>query len=190
MVTITTGDWCVAVFKCKSSAAEFVLVEFYNFVKDLEGVGDLHFIIRDRVEDEVVFSFRVLIDPKYKKIIESKIAYKLRAAVSEDKFAINPRAEHPLAKYVAWSSNDRIAKYGAEKFQVFSGLLSQLSRIVIDMAEKKYFDTSERVELAHVMSWMLGCTEYGLLSKKHMEIGYFDRITDRPHVYLREAFNK
>jgi hypothetical protein len=58
------------------------------------------------------------------------------------------------------------------------------------MAEKKYFDTSERVELAHVMSWMLGCTEYGLLSKKRMEIGYYDRIADRPHVYLRESFNK
>jgi len=187
---MTSDDWCVTVFKCKSNVAETYLVEFYNFLKDLDGVKDLHFIIRDRVDDEVVFSFRVLTDPKYKEVIESKLAYKLRALASENRFAINPSGENPLAKYVAWSSNDRIAKYGVEKFAVFCGFLSQLSKMVIDMAEKKYFDSNERVEIAHVMSWMLGCTKYGLLSKKHMEIGYYDRITDKSHVYLKESFIK
>lgn len=187
---MTSKEWCVTVFKCNSDKVEDLLVDFYHFVKDLEGVKDLHFIIRDRVDNEVVFSFRVFLDPKYEKVIESKIAYKLRNSISEDKFAINPSADNPLAKYSAWSSDERISKHGSEKFVVFCAFLSQLSRIVVDMVEKKYFDSNERVEIAHVMSWMLGCTEYGLLSTKHMEIGYYDRITDKNHTYLREAFAK
>jgi hypothetical protein len=58
------------------------------------------------------------------------------------------------------------------------------------MARRKYFDSQERVEIAHVMSWMLGCTEYGSLSEKHMEVGYYDRVTDRYHAYLKEDFRK
>ena len=187
---MTNDDWCIAVFKCKSDIVENTLVDLYLFVKDLEGVKDLHFIIRDRLDDEIVFSFRVFIDPKYKKAIESTIAYKLKNFISEDKFSINPHDNDPLAKFVAWSPAKRIAECGPEKFDIFCNFLSRLSRIVVDMAENKYFGSQERVEMAHVMSWMLGCTEYGLLSTKHMEIGYYDRITDKNHAYLREAFAK
>jgi hypothetical protein len=66
-------DWCVAVFRCKPADVRRVLVSFYGFVKDLEGVRSLHFIIRDRQEDDVVFSFRVLVDSKDKQIVKSKI---------------------------------------------------------------------------------------------------------------------
>lgn len=187
---MTNDDWCIAVFKCKSDVVENVLVDLYHFVKDLEGVKDLHFIIRDRLDYEVVFSFRVFIDPKYKKAIESKIAYKLKTFILEDEFSINPHDNDPLAKFVVWSPTERIAKCGPEKFDLFCNFLSQLSKIVIYMAENKYFDSPERVEIAHVMSWMLGCTEYGLLSTKHMEIGYYDRITNKSHIYLRETFAK
>ena len=186
---MTNDDWCIAVFKCKSDIVENILVDLYHFVKDLEGVKDLHFIIRDRLDDEVVFSFRVFIDSKYKKAIESKIAYKLNNLISEDKFSINPTDDDPFAKYVAWSPTER-AKHDSEKFDLFCNFLSRLSKIVVDMAENKYFDSPERVEIAHVMSWMLGCTEYGLLSTKHMEIGYYDRISDKNHIYLTEAFAK
>jgi hypothetical protein len=187
---MSDDDWCIAVFKCKSDAVENTLVDFYDFVKDLQGVKDLHFIIRDRLDGDVVFSFRVCLDPKYKRVIESKIAYELNNLVSKDSFSINPSDNDPLAKYLAWSSKDRIAKYSPEKFALFCSFLSQLSKIVVDMAKNKYFGSPERVEIAHVMSWMLGCTEYGLLSKTHMEIGYYDRITDRSHAYLKESFIK
>jgi hypothetical protein len=40
---------------------------------------------------------------------------------------------------------------------------------------------SERIEIARLMPCMLGCTEYGSLSAKQMEIGYYDRIEDTYH---------
>ena len=57
---MTSDDWCVPVFKCKPDKLEDLLIDFYSFVKDLQGVKNLHFLIRDRVENEIVFSFRVL----------------------------------------------------------------------------------------------------------------------------------
>ena len=56
-------EWCVAVFKCNLGSVKKVLVEVYRFVDDLKGVRSLHFLVRDRVEDEVVFSFRVMVEP-------------------------------------------------------------------------------------------------------------------------------
>jgi hypothetical protein len=38
------------------------------------------------------------------------------------------------------------------------------------MIEKDYCTSNERVELAHVISWMLGCAEYGVLSTKAMKL--------------------
>jgi hypothetical protein len=37
---------------------------------------------------------------------------------------------------------------------------------------------------------MLGCTEYGMLSPAHMEVGYYDRIEDNYCQYLQEDFPK
>ena len=150
----------MAVFKCKSGKAASCLVDFYGFMKDLDGVKDLHFLIRDRVDDEVVFSFRVLVEPVDREVIASKIAYKLRRFIPKNRFAIDPSKRSSFAKYVAWSPEKRIAEFGKRKFVRFCKLLSQMSKIVVEMAEKKYFDSAQRVEMAHVMSWMLGCTEY------------------------------
>jgi len=183
-------DWTVTVFKCKAENVESVLVDFYSFAKDLEGVRDLHFLIRDRLDDDVVFSFRFLVETKDKEVIKSKIAYRLRSYKPKIRFAIDPSKRSPLGKYVAWSSEKRIEKDGQRKFARFCKFLSQMSRLVVEMARKKYFDSAERVEIAHVMSWMLGCTEYGLLSAKHMEVGYYDRIKDKSHPYLRKSFDK
>ncbi len=58
------------------------------------------------------------------------------------------------------------------------------------LAEKDYFRPEERVELAHVFSWMLGCTEYGQLSSQSWEIGYYDRIGDENHACLKPEFKK
>jgi len=185
-----SSGWCVAVFKLKPDRIKDVLVAFYGFVKDLESVRDWHFLIRDRVDDEVVFSFRVSIDSKDKQVIKSKIAYKLGTLLSEDKYAVDPVADHPLEKYVDWSPEKRIAELGQKKFAQFCDLLSEMSRLVIRMIKRRYFDSNERVEIAHVMSWMLGCTEYGLLSTTHWEIGYYDRIEDKNCPYLKERFPK
>jgi hypothetical protein len=56
------------------------------------------------------------------------------------------------------------------------------------MAEKDYFHSKERVEMAHIVTWMLGCTEYGILSVGSWEIGYHDRIDDKNHAYLKHIF--
>jgi hypothetical protein len=181
-------DWCVAVFRCKPADVRRVLVSFYGFVKDLEGVRSLHFIIRDRLEDDVVFSFRVLADSKDKQIVKSKINYKLGTLMASGRFAVDPDTKDPLEKYVAWSPDERIAKYGPKKFMDFCDLLSKLSRLVLQMARKRYFESSDRVEMAHVMSWMLGCTEYGILSTEQWEVGYYDRIDDRYCQYLKHDF--
>jgi hypothetical protein len=180
--------WCVAAFRCKPADVRRVLVSFYGFVKDLEGVRSLHFITRDRQEDDVVFSFRVLVDSKDKQIVKSKINYKLGTLMASGRFAVDPDTKDPLEKYVAWSPDERIAKYGPKKFMDFCDLLSKLSRLVLQMARKKYFESNDRVEIAHTMSSMLGCTEYGILSTEHWEVGYYDRIDDRYCQCLKRDF--
>ncbi|MDO8123519.1 MAG: hypothetical protein Q6364_03980, partial [Candidatus Hermodarchaeota archaeon] len=76
------------------------------------------------------------------------------------------------------------------RFTEFCSLLEKMSKLVIQMIRSGYFSSDERVELAHVMSWMLGCTEYGKLSTAHMEVGYYDRIEDKYHKYLQQEFLK
>jgi hypothetical protein len=44
--------------------------------------------------------------------------------------------------------------------------------------------------MAHVVSWMLGCTEYELWSKKHVEIGYYDRIKDKTYPYIKQSLGE
>lgn len=183
-----SNEWVVAVFKCPPSDVKKIIVEFYRFVDDLKGVRSLHFLIRDRIEDEVVFSFRVMVNPKYKEIIKNKCASKLGTLLTADKFAIDPTAASNLEKYVAWTPEKRIKDFGQNKFIQFIDGLKNMSAIVIGMIENDYFASIERVELAHVISWMLGCTEYGLLSTKGMEIGYYDRLCDKYCSYLRQNF--
>jgi len=180
--------WCVVVFKCEPKNVAKTLVEFYDFVKDLSGVKSHHFLIRDRVDDEVVFSYRLLVDSAQKHVVNSKIAYKLIEMMTEDKFAIDPSKESPFDKFVGWDYEERIAKSGVKKFSELCRNLGSLSKLVVQMAKRKYFDSSERAELAHVMSWMLGCAEYGLMSQQHWEIGYYDRIEDTKHLYLQQRF--
>jgi hypothetical protein len=182
------SDWCVAVFRCEPADVRQVLVSFYGFVKDLEGVKSLHFIIRDRLELDVVFSFRVLVDSKDNQIVKSKINYKLGTLMPRDLFAVDPDTKDPLEKYVAWSPNGEISKYGPKKFTQYCDFLSRMSRLILQMVRKKYFDSTERVELAHATAGMLGCTEYGILSTEHWEVGYYDRIDDRYCQYVRRRF--
>lgn len=181
-------DWCVAVFKCKWDRAKDVLVDFYIFVDGMFGVKDLHFLIRDHVGEEVVFSFRLLVEDGQMEVVKSKIRYSLGRLVSEGSFSINPRRGSPLCEYAAWHPDERIVKFGEEKFSLFCRFLSQFSRAVIEMAKNGYFNSEERIELAHVTSWMLGCTEYGLLSTEAMQVGYYDRIEDKYHTYLKQGF--
>ena len=183
-----SNEWCVAVFKCSPTSVKKVLVEVYRFADALKGVRSLHFLIRDRVEDEVVFSFRVMVEPKFKEIIKTKLAYKLGTLLSKDKYAIDPAAGNSLEQYVAWLPEKRIADFGQSKFNQFIDFLKNLSAIIVQLTEDDYFASNERVELAHVMSWMLGCTEYGLLSTSEMEIGYYDRLEDKYCSYLRQNF--
>ncbi len=66
------------------------LPDFCHFVRGLDCVKSLHFLIRDRINDEVVFSFRVMVDPKQKRLVKSKTTYKLGTLFSSDKFAVEP----------------------------------------------------------------------------------------------------
>jgi hypothetical protein len=180
-------DWSVAVFKCAPENVRSVLLEFYGFVVDLVGVDSVHFLIRDRVGDEIVVSFRVLIQKKRREVVESKMNYKLEILVP-DKFAVNFDSQNSLNKYVAWGTEKRISKSGLDKFPEFCSLLGKMSGLVIEMLKNDYFGSSERVEVAHVMSWMLGCTEYGKMSPTHWELGYYDRIENKYCPHLRQNF--
>ena len=185
-----SNQWLVAVFKCKPSEAVQNLIEFYKFVDELKGVQSLHFLIRDRIEDEVFFSFRVLVEPKLKEVIKSKLVFKLGTLLTTDNFAINPTGENSLAQYVAWSPEKRISDFGQDKFSQFIDVLKNICDIIVGLIEHDYFASSERIELAHVMSWMFGCTEYGLLSNSKMEVGYYDRLEDKYCSYMSEEFTK
>ena len=106
----------------------------------------------------------------------------------KDAFSVDPNSDDPLKKYAIWTIKDRIAKSGAYNFQKFYKALEAMSKVVIQMIENDYFKSSERVELAHAASWMLGCTEYGTLDTKQWELGYFDRIEGKYHCSLRKDF--
>ena len=184
---MASDEWCVAVFQCTPENVGSVLIDFYSFMKDLEGVKSLHFLIRDRVKNEIVVSFRVLVTEKTREIVRSKMNYKLGILVP-GKFAVDPDTQNPLNKYVAWGTEKRISKSGLDMFPEFCNLLSKMSGLVIEMLKNDYFDSSERAEIAHVMSWMLGCTEYGKMSPTHWELGYYNRIEDKCFPYLRQNF--
>jgi hypothetical protein len=93
------------------------------------------FWVRDRVEDEVVFSFRVMVEPKYKEMVKTNLSCKLGALLSVDKFAVDPAVGNSLEKYVAWLPNKRIADFGESKFNLFIDLLKNLSVTVVQMIE-------------------------------------------------------
>jgi hypothetical protein len=114
----------------------------------------------------------------------------LGTLLSEDKYAVDPAAGNSFERYVAWLPEKRIADFGQSKFNQFIDLLKNLSAIIVQLIESDYFALNERVEIAHIMSWMLGCTEYGLLSASGMEIGYYDRLDDKYCSYLRQDFPK
>jgi hypothetical protein len=183
-----SNQWVVAVFKCYPSNIKKTIVEFYNFVDDLNGVQSQHFLIRDRIEDEIVLSFRVMVNPKFKEVIKRECTNKLGILLTVDKYAIDPPSSNNFEKYVAWTPEKRIKDFGEKKFTQFIDILKTMSATVVEMIENDYFSSSERVELAHVMSWMLGCAEYGLLSTSGMEVGYFDRLCDKYCSYLRQNF--
>ena len=186
----SSNEWCVAVFKCSPDSVKKVLVEVYKFVDDLKGVRSLHFLVRDRAEGEIVFSFRIMVEPKFKEMVKTKLSYKLGTLLSKDKYDIDPSAGNSLEQYVAWVPEKRIMDFGQSKFNQFVDLLKNMSAIVVQMIENDYFASNERVELAHVVSYMLGCTEYGLLSTSAMEIGYYDCLEDKYCSYLKQDFPK
>ena len=183
-----SNDWLVAVFKCKSSEAAKNLVDFYRFIDSQKGVQSLHFSVDDRVEDEVVFTFRVLLEPKLKETLKTRSATKLGTLLSADKFAIDPTVNSNLKQYVSWFPEKKLAQLGVARFAVYVDLLKNMSVLVIDALEKNFFSSNERIDLAHVFTKMLGCTEYGLLRTSGIEVGYYDRIEDKYCSYLRQNF--
>jgi hypothetical protein len=131
-----------------------------------------------------------MVEPKFKEIVKTNLSCKLGTLLSEDKYAVDPAAGNSFERYVAWLPEKRIADFGQSKFNQFIDLLKNLSAIIVQLIESDYFALNERVEIAHIMSWMLGCTEYGLLSASGMEIGYYDRLDDKYCSYLRQDFPK
>ena len=185
---MTEKVWLVTVFKCKADTAKDVLLNFYDFIKDLADVENLHFIIRDRLDDDVVISFRVLCEDKNKNIVKSKICFKLNNLISKEDYAIDPSQDNPLFQYGAWPWEETIKERGIEKFETFCLFLQKMSEMIIELIKQDYFSSFERTEIAHVMSWMLGCTEYFKLTTKSASVGYYDRIEDKYRAYLHKNF--
>jgi hypothetical protein len=184
----TSNEWLVAVFKCKPAETEKTIVDFYRYIDNQKGVRSLHFLVTDRIEDEVVFSFRVMVEPKLKEIIKSKSAAKLNTLLGADRFAIDPTVDNNLREYVSWFPEKKLAQVGQARFTSFIDFLKNLSALVVDAIEKNYLASSERVEIAHIFSSMLGCTEYGMLRTTGMEVGYYDSLEDKYCSYLRQTF--
>jgi hypothetical protein len=185
MMEMDESVWSIIVVRIASKNVQEMLITLYRFIEHLAGVQSLHFIIRDRIDDAVVVSFRILLDHEAKNHIERTITQQLRNVLAEKAFILNPEPDHPFHKYVAWPWKERIEKDGMKKSTDFYMFLNQFSRIIIEMGEADYFSSNERVEMAHVLSWLLGCTEYGQLSTTEMCIGYYDRIQNEYYPYLR-----
>lgn len=128
----------------------------------------------------------MLLEHQHAQIVKSKVAFKLGTMLPEDKFAIDPDAQSPLKKYVGWQPDKRIAESSPEKFAALRRFLSKLSRIAVEMIREDYFNSAERVEIAHLSSWMLGSTEYGMMSPAHWEVGYYDRLEAKTYPYLKQ----
>jgi hypothetical protein len=182
------NTWLVTIFRSKAESIKNILINFYDFIKDFEEVKDLHFLIRDRLDENVVVSFRISCEAKDKQIVKSKIEFKLNNLISKDNYLMDPSPKHPLYKYGAWQWEMVFKKRGQKKFDTFCHFLRKMSEVVIEMAKQNYFSSEERTEIAHVMSWMLGCTEYFKLTIKHAEVGYYDRIEDEYHLFLQQRF--
>jgi hypothetical protein len=186
--------WIITVFKCDAKKVQSVLIDFYDFVCDLTEVKTSHFIIRDRLENDVVFSFRVSCFKEDEKIVKSKIAFKINNLVSKENYVINPDSNDPLFRYVAWSSEEAIKLRGEEEFNKFCSFLEKMSKLVIEMVKQNYFSSDERTEIAHAMCWMLGCNECFMLSTKNSKaiasLGYYDRIEDKYVEYLQRSFQQ
>jgi hypothetical protein len=165
-----------------------IILDFYGFLKGLDGVTSIHFLICDRARENVVFIFRMMVHSEHKTIVASKVAYKLGMLLQKKDFAVNPEKRDSLAKYVAWNPDEMLAKTGSIKFLQFCKTLKKMSELTLWMIKKRYFDSGDRVEAAHLMSWMLGCTEYGILDTKHWEVGYYDRVEDKYCPYLKHGF--
>jgi hypothetical protein len=182
------NDWFVVVFKCKSVDAAKTLVDFYRFVDSQKGVQSLHFLVADRIDYEVVFSFRVLVESKLKETVKSKSSAKLGSLIGADKFAVDQSVKSDLRQYMSRFPEKKLAQLGVTQFTIHVDLLKSMSTLVVDAIEKNYFASNERVDLARIFGLMLGCTEYGLLRPTGMEVGYYDRLEDKYCSYLRENF--
>jgi hypothetical protein len=185
-----THDWSVIVVKTKPENARETLVRLYWFIEGLIDVNSIHFMIRDRMQDGVVFSLRVRMASAEAEATKSAMRRELdRLAIIDG--AVDPPTHHPLHRFTAWTWQSALRQRGADKFTQFCEYLSQFSRIVVDMAEHEYFTSRERAEMAHEVSWMLGLTECGVLrvkGKKGVEIGYYDRIENTTQSYLTYHF--
>jgi hypothetical protein len=161
MMKMVDSSWSIVIFCVTSDRVQGILIDMYRFVEHLVGVQSLHFIIRDRIDDGVVVSFRILLDRAMKDHVESIISQHLQHVIAENAFIINPEPDHPLHQYVAWSWKERMEKDGIKKCTDFYMFLNQFSRMIVELGEADCFSSHERVEMAHVVSGMLGCTEYG-----------------------------
>ena len=186
--------WLVTVFKVDPSKVREILIALYDYAKDIEEIKSLHFIIRDRFEDKIVFSFRFMLEEGKMKILASKISFKLKSLMSEKDFVIGPTPDHQLYKYEAWPWRKTLEERGPDKFNAFYTFLSRLSFIVVEMAKQDYFSSSERVETAHVFSWILGCNEITCLipQEKNNSVltGLLDRIENRFYTYNKQDYPK
>ena len=100
-------------------------------------------MITDRVGDEVVFSFRLLVEPKFKEIVENKLAFKLGTLLSENKYAVEPAAGDGLGKFIA-SLPERKIGQGQVAYDNFLDVLKKMSDVVVDMVEKDFlYQTKE-----------------------------------------------
>ena len=85
---MSSNDWIVVVIKLTSDKARDMLVDFYRYAEDLIGVKDVHFVIRDRVDEEVVFSFRILVESQEQMKLEERVAFKLGGKLPDDALSL------------------------------------------------------------------------------------------------------
>ena len=150
-----SSKWIVAVFKCNAPEVQ-IISQFYRFVDALKGVQSLHFLIRDRVEDQVAVSFRIMVDSKQKDIIKSKAVYKVGTLLPADK-SIDPTSESELGKYAAWYPEKRIADFGQVKFNQFIDILKNMSSTIIVIIENNYF--ASRMNELSLHTPFFGCLD-------------------------------
>lgn len=146
-VATEIGDnWAVFFFIVPAKMLKRILIELFEYVREIEEVEIPHFMMREYiVTQHVGISFRLLRNQEYAEIVDSKL---IKFFESKNmNYQSNPKGNRH-----AWKPDSKTNR-------AFCEALHQLSNLVVFLAQNNMFGTDERCHMAHYTVNMLALHE-------------------------------